>query len=183
MLDTNVVDATVCVLGGGPCGSGGRAGQTITAIPSQIIPTVPVGGSVAVGFTIAGSIIPDALVVTVSSSDPTLVPASAMVITKGIGGARVLTVQGADGRSGVATITVTVTDPVGGACFSSASSTFQLTMGVVAVPTLPEWAVDVGCAVDGGRRVRAAPASTGGLDVERTGLRMATPSGAWPSTF
>ena len=98
----------------------------------------PVSGSVAVGFTISGAVIPDALVVTATSSNPTLVPQSAMVITKGIGGARVLTINGADGRSGVATITVTVTDPTAGNC--ATSTTFQLTVGT-AVPTLPEWAL------------------------------------------
>src|SRR6185436_8371045 len=104
----------------------------------QVIPTLPVNGSVAVGFTISGSVIADALRVTATSSDPTLVPQSAMVITKGIGGARVLTIFGADGRSGVATITVTVTEPSTTIC--STSTSFQLTIGT-AVPTLPEWAM------------------------------------------
>lgn len=148
-LDTNIVDATVCaaVAGGGgggggtpapaPCVPTSSAAPTITSIPSQVIPTLPVGGSVAVGFTISGAVITDALTVRATSSDTTLIPAGAMVITKGIGGARVLTIFGADGRSGVATITVTVTD--GNACTpTSTSTTFQLTIGT-AVPTLPQW--------------------------------------------
>ena len=142
VLDTNIVDATVCAgVGGGstvPCAG---VGPAITTIPSQVIPVVPVGGSVAVGFTVSGPIIPDALVVKATSSNSTLVPVSAMVITNGSGGARVLTIFGADGRSGVATITVTVTDPTITSCLSAVSTTFQLTIGAVAVPTLPEWAL------------------------------------------
>ena len=92
-------------------------------------------------FTIGGSIITDALVVTATSSDTTLVPASAMVITKGAGGARTLTIRGADGRSGVSTITVTVTDPSVGTCTLAGSTSFQFAIGVTAVPTLPEWAM------------------------------------------
>lgn len=142
VLDTNTVDATVCAAVGGvptPCVPGTTPPPTITSIPSQAIPTVAVGGSVAVGFTISGAIITDALVVSASSSNPTLVPPSAMVITRGAGGARVLTIVGADGRSGVATITVTVTDPTVSVCTAATSTSFQLTIGPVAVPTLPQW--------------------------------------------
>jgi hypothetical protein len=147
-LINDVVDATVCAgavpPGPGPAPVPGPTPgacptvPTITTIPSQVIPTLPVNGSVAVGFTISGSVITDALGVTATSSDPTLVPQSAMVITKGIGGARVLTIFGANGRSGVATITVTVTDPSATTC--STSTSFQLTIGT-AVPTLPQWAL------------------------------------------
>ena len=52
-----------------------------------------------------------------------------------------LTIRGADGRSGVATITVTVTDPNAPNCSLAASTTFQFTIGVTAVPTLPQWAM------------------------------------------
>ena len=131
-------------VGGGvptPCIPGTTAPPSITSIPSQVILTVPVGGSVAVGFTIGCAIITDALVVSATSSNTTLVPPSAMVITRGVGGARVLTIFGADGRSGVATITVTVTDPTVSVCTAATSTTFQLTIGPVAVPTLPEWAM------------------------------------------
>lgn len=142
-VQNDIVDATVCAgVGGGssvPCVPGSTT-PTITTIPSQVIPVLPVGGSVAVGFTISGPIITDALVVTATSANSTLVPASAMTITKGAGGARVLTIFGADGRTGVTTITVTVTNPQVTACASSASTTFQLTVGPIAVPTLPEWA-------------------------------------------
>lgn len=140
-MDTNTVDATVCAgVSGVPCVPGGQT-PTITAIPSQVIPVVPVGGSVAVGFTIGGPIITDALVVRAISSNTTLVAQSSMTITKGIGGARVLTIFGADGRTGVTSITVTVTDPTVTSCSSSASVTFLLTVGPTAVPTLPEGAL------------------------------------------
>jgi hypothetical protein len=135
-LDTNTVGATACA---GSGGGGVCVPPTITAIPSQVIPAVPANGSVAVGFTISGGIIADALGVTATSSNPTLVPPSAMAITKGTGGARVLTIFGADGRSGVATITVTVTDPTAANC--STTTSFQLTVGTSSVPTLPEWAM------------------------------------------
>jgi hypothetical protein len=136
-LDSNTVDATVCSGVGGVCASGGS--PTITAIPNQVIPVVPVGGSVAVGFTISGAVIPDALNVVATTSDTTLIPQNAMTITKGVGGARVLTIFGADGRSGVATITVTVTDPSNPLCATSVS--FRLTVGAVPVPTMSQWAM------------------------------------------
>jgi hypothetical protein len=117
-----------------PPGSCPVGAPTITSVPNQVI---PVSGSVAVGFTIGGAIIPDSLGVTATSSDTTLVPQSAMVIARGAGGARTLTVTGADGRSGVTTITLTVNDPNSGC---TTTSTFQLTVGAVAVPTLPQWA-------------------------------------------
>jgi hypothetical protein len=60
-----------------------------------------------------------------------------MVITRGAGGARTLTLSGADGRTGVATITLTVSDPSSGC---TTTSIFQVTIGAVAVPTLPQWA-------------------------------------------
>jgi hypothetical protein len=142
-LISDVVDATVCAVPGGGGGGGGGGvcvsnPPTITTIPSQTIPAVPVNGSVAVGFTIGGAIINDALGVRATSSDTTLVPQSAMTITKGVGGARVLTIFGADGRSGVTTITVIVSDPVNN-CTTNTS--FQLTVGTVPVPTLPQWAM------------------------------------------
>jgi hypothetical protein len=140
-LDTNTVEATVCSGGGStvPCATSTSA-PTITTIPNQVIPPVPVAGSVSVGFTISGAIITDALIVSATSSDSTLVPASAMVITRGVGGARVLTIRGADGRSGITTITVTVTDPSVTNCVRATSTSFRLTIGAVAVPTLSQWA-------------------------------------------
>jgi hypothetical protein len=150
VLDTNNINATLCGVNP-PGGSTPPAAcvptvaarlPTITSIPSQAIPAVPVNGSVAVGFTIGGAIITDALVVSATSSNLTLVPQSAMVITRGVGGARVLTIFGADGRSGVATITVTVTDPTVTTCTAATTTSFQITIGTAAaVPTLPPWAL------------------------------------------
>ena len=148
-LDGNVVNTSTCSSGPLPptpppppspvaCVPGVGTPPTITTIPNQAI---SVSGSVAVGFTISGAIITDALVVTATSSDGTLVPQSALVITKGVGGARVLTIRGADGRSGVANITVTVTDPTVSVCALATSTSFQLAIGATAVPTLPEWAM------------------------------------------
>ena len=68
-----------------PCPPTAGTQPTITPIPNQ---TVAVNGSVSAGFTISGGVISDALIVTATSSDPTLVPQSAMVITRGAGGAR-----------------------------------------------------------------------------------------------
>ena len=119
-----------------PCPPNAGTPPTITPIANQAI---AVNGSVSVGFTIGGGVITDALIVSVTSSDGTLVPQSAMSITRGAGGARTLTIRGADGRSGVATITVTVTDPGGVNCSLTASTSFQFAIGVTAVPTLPQW--------------------------------------------
>ena len=135
-LDTNNVSTAACF---SPTGAGcvsGSVAPTISAIPNQVIAAV--SGSIGVGFTISGAVIADALRVTATSANSTLVPQSAMVITRGAGGARVLSITGADGRSGVTTITITVTDP-GSGCSTSAS--FQLSIGPTAVPTLPEWAM------------------------------------------
>jgi Ice-binding-like/IPTL-CTERM motif len=138
-MDTDTVDATVCSAptGGAICAVPGVS-PIITTIPNQVIPSLPAHGSAVVPFTIGGRIIVDALVVRATSSDLTLVPQSAMTITNGVNGARVLTIFGADGRSGVATITVSVTDPTTGCVTSTA---FLLTVGATAVPTLPEWAM------------------------------------------
>jgi hypothetical protein len=120
-----------------PCPPSAGTPPTITPIGNQ---AVAVNGSASVNFTIGGGIITDALIVSVASSDGTLVPQSAMSITRGAGGARTLTIRGADGRTGLATITVTVTDPGGVTCSLSASTSFQFAIGA-AVPTLPEWAM------------------------------------------
>ena len=131
-MDTNTVDATVCSgVSGGSC-----VATTITTIPSQVIPAIPASGGLSVGFSVGGAVIVNALRVTATSSNTTLVSPAGLVIT-GTGAAKVLTINGADGRTGVTTITVTVTDPVSGC---SASTSFQLTIGA-AVPTLPQWAM------------------------------------------
>jgi len=109
---------------------------TITAISNQ---TIPVDGTVAVNFTIGGGVTPGSLTVATTSSDPVLVPSNVMVVTNGTGGARVLTLSGGGGRTGVATITETVTDPTASNCATSTSFLFGI--GTAAVPTLPPWAL------------------------------------------
>ena len=123
--------------GGGPLPACQTAPTISNTIPNQV--SIPVNGTATVNFTISGASISNALRVSASSSNSTLVPHSAMVITTGAGGARTLSVSGADGRSGTATITVTVTDPNATAC--ATSMTFQLTVGAAPVPTLPQWAM------------------------------------------
>ncbi|HZR23559.1 MAG TPA: IPTL-CTERM sorting domain-containing protein [Vicinamibacterales bacterium] len=109
---------------------------TITSIANQ---TVPVDGTVAVNFTIGGGVTPGSLTVSTTSSDPVLVPSNLMVVTNGVGGARVLTLSGGGGRTGVTTITETVTDPTASSC--ATSTTFLFGIGTAAVPTLPQWAL------------------------------------------
>ena len=79
-LDTNTVEATVCAGAGGSTVAcvDSTNNPTITTIPNQVIPPVPAAGSVSVGFTISGAIITDALIVSATSSDSTLVPAAVL---------------------------------------------------------------------------------------------------------
>ncbi|MCU1382689.1 MAG: hypothetical protein JWL71_1386 [Acidobacteria bacterium] len=112
----------------------GSTTPSLSAIASQAI---PVSGSTTVSFTSSGGVIPSALTVTATSSNPTLVPPSAMQLSApSASGVRTLTVTGADGRSGTAVITLTVTDPSNGC---NSTSTFQVTVGATAVPTMPQW--------------------------------------------
>jgi hypothetical protein len=106
-----------------PAGPAAPAPPTITAIADQ---TIAVNGSATMSFTVSGSIIPAALRVSATSSDSTLVPPSALTVTHTNSGNDTLRVQGADGRSGTATITVTVSDGT-----QSASTSFALHVGVV----------------------------------------------------
>lgn len=153
-LQSNTLNASVCVglpapppaiPGGGPlpvpspgdsaafCPPGGFAPPIITTILNQ---TIPVNGSVTVGFTASGTVIPNALRLSAASTDTTLVPQSAMVFGPPVaGGARTLTVTAANGRSGTTTISIAVTDPATNCIIISS---FQLTVGT-AVPTLSEW--------------------------------------------
>ena len=130
-----IATPTACASGVQVCVVSSTA-PTITGIAAQ---TVPVGGSATVNFTIGGGVIPNALVLTSTSSNLALVPQSAIQFgPPGSGGARTLTVTGADGRSGVATITVTVTDPTTNC---ATTSVFLITIGPTAVPTMPQWAM------------------------------------------
>ena len=81
---------------------------TVTAIPDQ---TVLINGVVGpLSFTVGGRILADALDVTATSSDPVLVAPSSLVLGRISGAVRTLTLRPADGRTGSATITITVSD-------------------------------------------------------------------------
>lgn len=106
---------------------------TITGNPTDLAPTIaPIGPQVThedtatapVTFTIDDAeTAPTALTVDASSSDPDLVPLTGFTFT-GTGRERRLTIQPAPDRSGVAWITLTVTDGAG----QSAHTTFPLTV-------------------------------------------------------
>ena len=99
---------------------------TVTAIPDQ---TVLINGVVGpLSFTVGGRILADALDVTATSSDPVLVAPSSLVLGRISGAVRTLTLRPADGRTGSATITITVSDG-----FSSTSTRFLLSV----VATMP----------------------------------------------
>ncbi len=95
---------------------------TISDIPNQIVPqnssTGPLPFTVGDAQTPAGS-----LVVTATSSNPTLVP-NASILLGGVGANRTVTVTPSLNQSGAATITVTVADGNGG----TASDTFIVTV-------------------------------------------------------
>jgi hypothetical protein len=107
----------------------------ITSMQNQIVPSI---GNITVFFTVSGSVIPNALVVTATSSDTTLVPPAAMVVSPpGLGGETSVRITPTPGTSGPVTITVSVRDP-GTSCITSTS--FVLSVGVASVPTLTQWA-------------------------------------------
>jgi hypothetical protein len=127
-IGRNVVQVGVTNGGGGALPPT-PSGPTITAIPNQ---TIPMSGSTTVSYAISGSIIPSALTVTVTSSDTTLVPASALQNSCAASGACTLTITGADGRSGTATITIAVSDGR-----HVANTSFALFVGVGADAPVP----------------------------------------------
>jgi hypothetical protein len=94
----------------------------ISTIPNQ---TIPFGGNTgALPFTVGDVETPAAsLVVSASSSNPTLVPV-ANIVLGGSGATRTVTVTAAANQAGTATITLTVADASG----ATASTTFQVTV-------------------------------------------------------
>jgi hypothetical protein len=94
-------------------------GPSISGIANQ---TIPIGGSVTVGFRVSGAFVPAALRVFAGASDVGLVPPLSPSCDGS--GACTLTVSAADGRAGATTITVSVTDG-----FTVASTVFTLTVG------------------------------------------------------
>ncbi len=104
-------------------------------MPNQTI--APLGVEV-VNYKVSGSVIPNALNVTATSDNLTLVPASAIQVTQpDIAGNGVIRVTGGS-TTGTTNITVTVTAPDG----CSTVQNFRLTVAT-AVPTLSEWSMIV----------------------------------------
>jgi hypothetical protein len=92
------------------------ADQTI--LQTALLTTIP--------FSIGDIETPAAsLIVTVTNSNPTLLPEQSMIVS-GKGATRVLTIQPPAGKSGSATLTVTVSDGV-----AASSQQFQVTVGAV----------------------------------------------------
>ena len=90
-------------------------------------------------FTVAGSIIPNALNVTATSSDLGVVPLSGLVVTQpNLSGETSVRITPAANATGLTTITVQVRDP---ATDCVTVTTFVLSVGAAAVPTLAQWSV------------------------------------------
>ena len=104
---------------------------TITAIDNQVTDEDTDTGAIA--FTIDDIETPaDSLLVSVASSDQTLVPNSNITLTPGLDGARSLVISPAENAFGVTTITVTVSDGE-----DQTTETFELTVNSVNdVPTI-----------------------------------------------
>ena len=100
----------------------GNTAPTVSAVPDQSTNQDTAVGPIA--FTVGDAQTPAAdLLVTASSSNPSLVPASGLALG-GSGAGRTLTITPAAGASGAATITLTVTDAAG----LRTSVTFDLTV-------------------------------------------------------
>jgi hypothetical protein len=101
--------------------------------------SVALNGSIQVDFTVSGTVIPNALNVTATSSDTGVVPPSGIVVTQpSVSGATSVRITPATGASGLTTISVTVTDP-STSCVTVTS--FVLSVGAAGVPTLAQWSV------------------------------------------
>lgn len=122
-------------------------GWEINHVPTISEPadrSVVVGSTgVLVSFTVGDDETPVAeLSTTAASSNPTLLPASSLVLG-GSGASRTVTINPAAGQIGTSTIILTVTEPGGG----SATATFTFT--VTEQPPLPRPALAVGGPSDG----------------------------------
>ncbi|QDU24182.1 beta strand repeat-containing protein [Urbifossiella limnaea] len=121
----------------------------------------------ALGFTVGDAeTAASGLTVTATSSNPTLVPGSGLVLG-GTGASRTVTVTPAAGQSGTATITLTVTDAGG----LTATDTFVLTVN--APPTIS----DVGSrAVNQGASTGALGFTVGDAETAASGLTVTATS-------
>ncbi len=105
-----------------------RTPPVISSVASQ---TIAASASVSVPFTVSDAQTPAAsLTVTASCSDLTLVPSTGLVLG-GSGASRTLSITPAAGKSGSATVTLTVSD---GSLTTSASFSLTVTPPVVIVP-------------------------------------------------
>ena len=145
-------------------GAGGTASDTFTVTvpapqPPNILPTISNVPDTTVPFNGSGSpftfLVNDAetpaaaLVVTATTSNPTLLPLSGIVLG-GTGATRTVTIIPAAGQFGSAVVTLTVTDAAGG----TVSDTFTVTVlpPVVLPPTVRR--IAVGAGAGGGPRVQ-----------------------------
>lgn len=121
---------------GSSCPDPSRAPPSITTMNPQ---SVALNGQITVFFTVSGSQIPNALQVTATSSEQTIVPLAGLtVVQPNLSGETSVRITPTTGASGPTTISVTVRDP-STSCVSV--TTFVLSVGVAAVPTLAQWAV------------------------------------------
>ena len=102
---------------------------TVSTIPDQTVLVNQVVGPLS--FTVAGSIIAEALQVRAFTSDPVLVAPGSIVLGRISGAERTVTVRPSDGRTGTAAITISVSDG-----FYTAASSFNVIV-VTALPTPP----------------------------------------------
>ena len=101
--------------------------------------SVEMNGTITVFFTVSGSIIPNALQVIATSSDLGVVPLSGLVVTQpSLTGETTVRITPTTNMTGQTTISVQVRDPATN-CVSV--STFVLTVGAAAVPTMAQWSV------------------------------------------
>jgi hypothetical protein len=112
--------------------AGANTAPLISSIPNQDIPANATTGPIP--FTVEDAESPaNELVVSNSSSNPTLVPTSAISLgTYSSGANRTITVTPAAGQQGSATITVYVSDSV-----NVSFTTFQITVGAPTISSIP----------------------------------------------
>jgi hypothetical protein len=121
---------------GSSCPNPASIPPTITSMNPQSVET---NRSIDVFFTVTGSIIPNGLNVTATSSDLGVVPLSGLVVTQpSLTGETRVRITPATNATGVTTIAVQVRDPAT-SCVSVTA--FVLSVGAAAVPTLAEWSV------------------------------------------
>lgn len=120
----------------GSCPDPSLSPPTITSMNPQ---SVEMNGNITVFFTVQGSTIPNALQMTATSSELGVVPLSGVVVTQpSVTGETTVRLSPTANVTGLTTIAVQVRDP---ATNCIAVSSFVLSVGAAAVPTLAQWAV------------------------------------------